>query len=282
MTNKQYDNTIKIVQSLHATLDIEQILITFKQYLRTLLKFNGLQYQNNTLNEQHRFGKKGQNVYSFNLSVNDFCLGTIEIYKRAKFNDKELAILEEALCYLLQPLRNAIIHFQALHAAIHDPLTQLRNRSTLTETLQREIKLAERSHQPLSLLMIDIDNFKSINDTYGHTIGDTVLKALSDLIRQTMRETDIAFRMGGEEFLLLLNDTKPSGAKKLAERLRVQVEQRAHDHNLTAFTISIGLADFNLGDDSNTLINRADQALYQAKSSGKNQVSIAKAKLKEC
>lgn len=159
-----------------------------------------------------------------------------------------------------------------------DPLTQLSNRRCLMETLEREIKRSERSGAPVSLVMLDIDHFKQVNDTYGHQQGDTVLKAVADLLRQHLRQYDMAARFGGEEFSLVLPTTDLEQATEVAERLRTRVATipfKSSLQNLT-LSVSLGVATYPHGtvrtvDD---LIREADYALYEAKRGGRNQVRV--------
>ncbi|MBT7071728.1 MAG: diguanylate cyclase [Anaerolineae bacterium] len=159
--------------------------------------------------------------------------------------------------------------------AIRDPLTGLYNRRYLFDFLQRELKLAKRQPKTLSLLLLDIDHFKKINDTYGHNTGDTVLQSVARLLQEFTRETDLACRYGGEEFLLLLPDIDCDTALQRAETLRQTVQETCVpylDHRLSV-TISVGLAVYPAdGSDYAEIIQKADEALYEAKEQGRNRV----------
>ena len=171
---------------------------------------------------------------------------------------------------------------QQAHTLAHtlsrtDELTGLNNRRAFTELCGRALEQARRYARPLSLVMLDIDHFKQVNDTYGHAAGDRVLQALAEAIRGTAREADIAGRLGGEEFAVMLPETGGVEATTLAERLRTVVAglRVPHDNATITFTCSLGLATRN--DDVavlDTLLNRADQALYRAKNSGRNRVDF--------
>ena len=143
------------------------------------------------------------------------------------------------------------------------------------ERLQQETKRVCRYGPPVSLLMIDIDHFKKINDTYGHQAGDTVLSGLAGLIKEKLRETDLLARYGGEEFCLVATGTEQAGALVLAERVRALVEQASflHDKTPITVTISIGISTWeaSLKEDHEELIRRADAALYRAKNQGRNR-----------
>ena len=159
-----------------------------------------------------------------------------------------------------------------------DHLTQLFNSRHMHEQLAREIDRAQRYTRPLSLLMIDADHFKRVNDTWGHQVGDQVLQALAQTLRETLRNSDAGFRYGGEEFVALMPETHPFAAVAVAERLRERVAALAlpvPKGPALRITISVGVAGLMDGDDGAALLRRADQACYQAKSRGRNCVQAA-------
>lgn len=157
--------------------------------------------------------------------------------------------------------------------ATRDHLTGTQNRRAFDVAMRKAVRQAERSDNTFSLLLFDIDHFKSINDQHGHDTGDIILKRLATLVGQTLRSTDLLARWGGEEFAILLQDTTAQGASIFAERLRQQVaETRLHG---LAVTISLGIAEYRRGDDPEAILARADSALYRAKRSGRNRVGIA-------
>ncbi len=161
-----------------------------------------------------------------------------------------------------------------------DALTQLNNRGYWEERLNSELHRVQRTKEPSSLIMFDIDHFKNVNDTFGHQAGDEVIRETSRLLRETMRTTDIAGRYGGEEFAVILVDTPAKNALIFADRLRQRIEELTVNYdNLTIkFTISLGVAEYNSNIREHTQwIEHADNALYQAKESGRNKVVVFKA-----
>lgn len=158
--------------------------------------------------------------------------------------------------------------------ATTDDLTQVYNRRKLYELAGYEIERSLRYKHPLSIIMIDIDNFKKINDNFGHDIGDQTLKKLTTLISNTIRATDIFGRIGGEEFILVLPDTNRKDAKEFAERLRASVEKEAFPM-VEHMTISLGVTQCGEEDKINHLFKRVDIALYTAKNDGRNRVVSA-------
>ncbi len=153
-----------------------------------------------------------------------------------------------------------------------DALTGLANRGWLDATLFSEVERSRRYGSLLSVVMIDIDRFKSVNDSFGHLVGDRVLQSTADALRMTLRATDLAGRFGGEEFLVILPNTGSKDACTMAERLRRKVEDMPIDFRDEPITVSLGVADWRVGDDMAGLIERADEALYEAKLAGRNRV----------
>lgn len=158
-----------------------------------------------------------------------------------------------------------------------DELTGLLNRTAMDRDLKRELAQAKRSGKPLCLAMIDADHFKKVNDDYGHSFGDIVLKELADRFEATLRPRDSIYRYGGEEFLAALPDTGLDQAEKVMNRLRVQSAKQpiSNDEISITQTVSIGLAEVHTDEAIDTAIERADAALYQAKEAGRNQVIAA-------
>ncbi|MFW5775537.1 MAG: diguanylate cyclase [Chitinivibrionales bacterium] len=152
-----------------------------------------------------------------------------------------------------------------------DGLTGLMNHRVFQERIREEIERVKRYRRPLSLLMFDIDHFKKFNDTYGHPVGDEVIKMVSRTIKGMIRTTDLAFRYGGEEFCVVLPETSADKALNLAERLRRRVELNRAVKDL-AVTISLGVTDLQNNESAEKLIKRADSALYAAKEGGRNRV----------
>ena len=157
--------------------------------------------------------------------------------------------------------------------AITDPLTLLYNRRKFTELLSYEIERERRYKSGLFLIMCDIDHFKAINDNYGHGVGDEVLKTFSNIIKNSIRMSDSVARWGGEEFIVLVTNTEVDRAILIAEKLRKLVEDTKFK-KVEKVTASFGVAWYEGGDTQETLIGRADKALYKAKSSGRNSVEV--------
>jgi diguanylate cyclase (GGDEF)-like protein len=164
---------------------------------------------------------------------------------------------------------------QAERNAHTDALTGLGNRHWMSTMFEREVSRTSHSNKALCLMMIDVDNFKSFNDQYGHIAGDSVLVAVAEALREYLRPTDLIARFGGDEFAVLLPDLQLKQARQTAERIRQQIAGLSPPSLATAVTVSIGLAGRTDRDDVATLVQRADTAMYDAKESGRNRVAIA-------
>jgi diguanylate cyclase (GGDEF)-like protein len=161
---------------------------------------------------------------------------------------------------------------QAEHNAVTDALTGLGNRHWMQETFERELARATYGHTSLCVMMIDVDQFKALNDQFGHVAGDRVLSAVADVLREHLRPTDLIARFGGDEFAVLMPSLQLPEATLAGERLREQVLATALPHPVKSVTISVGVTASNAGDDLDSLVQRADAAMYQAKTQGRNRV----------
>jgi diguanylate cyclase (GGDEF)-like protein len=169
-------------------------------------------------------------------------------------------------------IRVIIVQQNKLHAQVAtDPLTGLLNRVLLRETLERAIQQGSRAKAPMTLLTLDLDHFKSINDTFGHDAGDVVLHAVGELLLKRMRRADTVFRLGGEEFLALLYNTDSDNGRRLAEELRASISA-AQLYPGCSVTVSVGVATHQPDEDWRAWMKRSDQNLYRAKSEGRNRV----------
>ncbi|WP_337954078.1 MULTISPECIES: sensor domain-containing diguanylate cyclase [unclassified Hydrogenobaculum] len=160
-----------------------------------------------------------------------------------------------------------------LKQSTEDPLTGIYNRRYLENKLEEYVKLAKRHDRPLSLIMFDIDFFKHINDSFGHDVGDKVLKAIAKVVSENIRNTDIFARYGGEEFVIIAPETTKEDAKILAEKLRSLIRNLHFEEGINV-TCSFGVASLEKHDTKETLLKRADEALYEAKKTGRNKVVV--------
>lgn len=192
---------------------------------------------------------------------------------RAQVLERQATAVGERISLALANLRlREVLRGQS----IRDPLTGLFNRRFMEESLERELRRADRGKQQLALLMLDIDHFKCFNDTFGHQAGDALLRALGNLLKETTRGQDVACRYGGEEFAFVLAGASLDAARKRAELLREEIKQLNVRHGgqlLGAVTLSIGIAVFpESGENPGQLLKAADEALYRAKEEGRDRV----------
>ncbi|WP_347927696.1 GGDEF domain-containing protein [Pseudomonas helvetica] len=262
---------------LQTSLEPQRILGLFFREIQRLVPLDALNYQHKTSDLRLEFGQRGHHSVSYSLSHEGTHLGDLVFRRNQRFSEKDQGNLESLLSSLLFPMRNALLYRAATQSALRDPLTGTGNRIAMDQTLQREIDMARRHLQPLSLLMLDIDHFKQINDNYGHSAGDDVLKAVATLIKDQLRNVDMVFRFGGEEFLILLSNTSRDAAAMIGERLRyaAQAGEYSADGTLIGLTVSLGCSTLLPGESADSLLRRAGSALYVAKREGRNRLAMA-------
>ena len=200
------------------------------------------------------------------------CIGVLSVSRNDGRKYRELDLNLLSLLGQISVPHLEIARLRRLNES--DPLTLLHNRRHVDTRLPAEIQRARRSGRPLSVVMLDLDHFKKINDTYGHETGDTVLCAVSDRMRAASRASDVLARIGGEEFLAILPDTRLGQAVKVAERIRRAVCASPVETHAGAVevTVSAGIAPLKPDDNPKSLLRRADRALYAAKRAGRNKV----------
>ncbi|MGB9553990.1 MAG: sensor domain-containing diguanylate cyclase, partial [bacterium] len=191
-----------------------------------------------------------------------------EVMTKMSILNNQLADLTRDLSKKNQELKAANIRIKKIMNT--DPLTGLTNRRSFRKMLQKHMAFARRHRLPLSLIMIDIDHFKAINDNFGHNVGDQILKKLARILRQSCRIEDIVARFGGEEFVVLLSKTDAPSASSWAERVRTKIKKTRMVNMNQKVTASFGIAEFLSSDTEESLIKRADEALYEAKRRGRN------------
>ncbi len=262
---------------LQSTLEIEKLIEFFHDELKTAIDHDGLVFEIPDESIKYEFGRSGKHKAHYNLILLDKFLGQLQISRNRKFTQEDLDRVELLSTALLYPVRNSLMYLQALKTAYRDPLTGLNNRAALDNDLEQELDFAQRHDLALSIIILDLDKFKHINDTYGHITGDEVLKKLADCMTQCIRRSDIIYRYGGEEFVVLLRSTATGGARLLAGRIRKAVERLVcrHDDIEFSVTASLGVATLKEKETISSFLERADEALYAAKEGGRNQTVVA-------
>lgn len=267
---------LEIGNLLQTTLEINKLIELYSNEVQSAVAHDGLHYRHPEEKCAYSAGIQADHTCTYNLMIGDQSLGELTFCRKKRFSARETLLIEQLLCSIVYPLRNALMYRHALQAALRDPLTGVNNRAAMEMTVNREIDLARRHGTDLSMIAIDIDRFKSVNDSYGHIAGDCVIKAVADTVASCIRSSDILFRYGGEEFAVVLSNTGAKGAVLLAERIRRAIEKRtyAFSDNTIGVTVSQGVACLSDKDQSQSLFMRADNALYTAKAEGRNCVKF--------
>lgn len=263
-----------LAQRLQTTLELKDMLNMFFDAARSFTGVDSLKYNAGADGYVHAFGEKSPHHTDYRVRSDKEDLGTISFTRSYRFAEAELAVLEILIGSLFYPLRNALMYRRAKERSMRDPLTGVGNRTALHQTVNRELELAKRYRRDLCLMLIDIDHFKKINDTVGHSVGDEVLKHLVEMIAGSLRQVDEIFRYGGEEFVVILSNTQRDCAGIVGERIRrsVAAEPLELDGGPVSLTVSIGYSSWREGDTEKELFDRADGALYRAKHAGRNRV----------
>ncbi|WP_248749308.1 GGDEF domain-containing protein [Pseudomonas sp. MWU15-20650] len=264
-------------QQLQTSLEPERILGLFLRETQRLVPLDALQYRHQASDLRLELGHRGHHCVSYTLSHEGEHLGELIFRRNQRFLEEELSQLESLLATLLFPMRNALLYRAATRTALRDPLTETGNRVAMDQTLQREIDMARRHLTPLSLVMLDIDHFKAINDTHGHATGDTILRAVAAAIKSQLRNVDMVFRFGGDEFLILLSNTGRDAAGLVGERLRQKTQAQDYwvGETRIELTVSLGCSTLLAAESAESLLRRADNALYVAKREGRNRLAMA-------
>ena len=225
-----------------------------------------------------------QSVAILPLIRQDKFIGALNLGSRSpnRFqSDMGTQFLEHLAAVISACIENSRLQENIKQVGLLDPLTGINNRRFFEQRIEEEVTLSHRNKTPLSCLFIDLDHFKSINDTHGHQAGDIVLKEVANVLADIMRTSDVLARYGGEEFVILLANTDQNASYEIAERIRNRVEDtpfKVTNKDTLSVTMSIGLSVMDEQSDIKTtkqLVNAADQAVYAAKMSGRNRVHHA-------
>ncbi len=207
VSDKQYLKILQLTDLLSRSLELDQVLMVFSREIATLLAHSGYSYSMDTYDLDLQQGSAQGNKLAYQLTIENMDLGELCLYRQTPFSSNEVCLFEDLLCALVYPLRNAMLYFVTSISAYRDPLTRTHNRAAMEQMLPREIRLAQRHQQELSLMVLDLDGFKRVNDELGHQCGDELLRQVSQVIQHALRDTDILFRYGGDEFVAVLPHT---------------------------------------------------------------------------
>lgn len=291
-------NLTQLSYVLQLSLETDKILELFFKQIKQYLKLTKLVYIYEKQCESHNsannisivVGSRISSIHTNNKLTTKFqlfykqeFLGEINFASKTKFTPNKLLELQSYVKLLILPLKNSLLYTEAVHATKIDPLTGISNRLCLVQDLQYHFNFSSRYNSPLSIIFLDIDYFKKINDQFGHIVGDKILINLADMLKLIVRKSDKVYRFGGEEFVIILEHTNSSGAENLARKLKsfinkktfyVPVDKTEQEYIKLNLTISMGISSKNNNDCPESLMNRADSALYVAKNNGRNKYII--------
>ncbi len=271
------ETTLRFGEALAATHDIDQLL---RVIVETAVQATGASRGELTEGGAVLIALGGERTdvkLEFPLSAGRDTFGTLVLYGE-EFTSDQRESAGWLVGHAVIALSNAQLHRTVEQQALVDSLTGLANRRLCTAALEKELARAERFQEPLTLVLADIDDFKRINDRWGHPTGDEVLKDFAEHLRESVREIDLAGRWGGEEFALLLPGTDLEGGRQLAERIREALATHrlvAPDGDEIEVSASFGVASFPAVSGQNQLVAAADAALYEAKRLGKDRVVVS-------
>ena len=246
---------------------------------RHFLPYGGKQKSQALIFDQHTSLRKYESLLVLPLVSQDEVVGTLVMASRRPnfFSREKREMLTVIASQAAVSMENALAYEKMAEMATTDGLTKLRNHRNFQDKLDEMLARADRLSKPLTLIMTDIDHFKSVNDNYGHPVGDKVLKEVAGVLTASVRQIDMVARYGGEEFAIVLEETERKGAYKLAERIRQDIADRRiySEKGEINITISMGIACYPEDTrDKLTFVRYADQALYKAKNSGRNRTVV--------
>jgi diguanylate cyclase (GGDEF)-like protein len=264
----------KFILKLLTTIDLPKLSQLYFQQLESTLPLSELkiQFEDNSV----KFGQAVKNTHlkTLNCMQMGSAIAVMDYSFTQPLSLRDWQILQQMHVNFCYPFKNALEHHKIKQFAMKDFLTSLGNRASYDETMVRLASQSQRRHQPFGLLVLDMDNFKQVNDIHGHQEGDKVLMTCADTILHCLRESDFAFRFGGDEFCCLLPEANNLTNNLIAERIRTAIESEPllQQHKISC---SIGSANYQEDDSQIGIFSRADEALYAAKQAGKNCIRAA-------
>ncbi|MFT5760707.1 MAG: two-component system cell cycle response regulator [Alteromonadaceae bacterium] len=262
--NAYVKNHSSLLEQLQTTLDLGKLLDIIAMEAARFINFSGLYFRSQEVSKSLRGSRKAKYERQFELKLNDEFIGTLS-YSIDKpigmIHYKDLQRIHQIIIY---PLKNALQYHQAIQLAMQDGLTGLGNRRYFDEQLKRAMHNANRHHTQVGLVLGDLNKFKAINDTYGHSIGDQVLRQFSNILRSCIRDSDSTFRFGGDEFAIIVENASEYALDIIQSRIKNALKTNVL---LAKYQVScsLGTTFMNRADNEHTFFERADQALYRQK-----------------
>jgi diguanylate cyclase (GGDEF)-like protein len=265
---------LQLHQFLQGQTNVQTVVLQYHTWLNKIQRADGTEYVHSEEQIAVTAGSLKAHKVSYALKIEDGYFGTLTVSSQKRFTEQDLFDQEQSMTVLIHYLKVALQFHRLEKQALHDPLTGVMNRAALDNLLPREISRARRYSADLSILVIDIDHFKSINDHAGHLAGDRILKTVANTITASVRCADMTFRFGGDEFVVLLPSTDLQGAHTAAENIAqaLRLDHSPEDQYQITPQLSIGVASYRRGEKIEDLLSRADGALYNAKKNGRNCV----------
>lgn len=259
---------LAFLEKLNTTIDLQPLLAIYAQELSLRLPITGLEF---FIEQPHQLKYSQASKYSLEseLCINGNIVGSVKYLSSAALSASSRQLIASLEQQLLQPLSNVLAFEKNKRLSFRDYLTGLGNRSYYEELLASMKATAQREQRSFSIVLLDLDNFKSVNDSHGHNEGDRVLQEFAKILTGAVRTNDHVFRFGGDEFVLLLAHADHLNPSLVANRiLQATIDNELmSSHRVTA---SIGMTNWRDGDSSAQITDRADKALYQSKKAGKN------------
>lgn len=256
--------TTALLEQLQTTLELDKLLNIFAMEVSNYLDFAGLVFKHGDTSATMRGTRKAKLVKQFELKINGELVGTLSYHTNKRIDDQTLSILNKLHRHFIYPLKNATLYHTAMSLAMQDSLTRLGNRRHFDEQLHKAMHQARRKHRQLGLIVGDLDRFKAINDTFGHSVGDEVLQEFAKALSASVRDSDSVFRMGGDEFAMIIEDACDQSLRIIESRLLSAVK-RSPVLQKYQVSCSLGSSFFNRTDNDKTFFDRADQDLYRQK-----------------
>ena len=260
---------LALLEKLVTTQELQPLLSIFAGEINKSLPVSGMVYHDGRQQLHLKYSSHSQHTFESILNHQGTPLGKFTYDSQKPLSERQRQIIASMEQQLLQPLANARMFEHNKNLAMRDVLTGLGNRCYFDDSYARMLATATRDKRSFSVLVIDLDHFKRVNDTCGHAVGDQVLVAFAELLKNSLRTNDLSFRLGGDEFVLLLSHDKKQQPERVAERIQEAIKEHTmlSDYGISC---SLGSADWRPSDTGESLFNRADQAMYSAKRKGRN------------
>ena len=268
------DVLTRLTRRLSTTLSLTTQMGIIAEEVVSVIPFDCMTYRHQIGSQDFVYatGKGGPHRCDYRLNLEGQFYGSLTFSRRRRFTATELEGLELVLSAVICPIRNACQYLTVEQAALTDALTGIPNKRAMSDALARATSLGNRHGQQTSLILCDLDHFKTINDQHGHVVGDHVLQLAAKEMQNAIRTSDEVYRFGGEEFAVILPRTNDADARAVADRIRQFISTiRIHcGESIIAVTTSCGVAMRLPEEDSKQWLARADEALYRAKDNGRN------------